>query len=216
MKKNTYHFILITIAMTIIQLVGIVGMMFMGDWFKYITGVHLIISLAYLLAFHHPRTKSFLVSILLLFFIGYIIEFIGIQTGWPFGSYHYLYALGPKIAGVPIIIGVNWILLSYSSLQVAKLLHKNSHPDWLLCLKASLIMVTMDLLIEPLSEILGFWKWEYGYAPLQNYIAWYLFGFGFCWLIQKTSDSIIQIQGIVWYGLQLLFFISLFVYNLLI
>lgn len=216
MKQHTYLFLFVTIALSIIQFVGIIGMLFLGDWFKYITSIHLLVSLSYLLYFHRPMNSQIIKTLVFLFVLGYIIEFIGIHTGWPFGSYQYLYALGPKLFQVPLIIGVNWILLSYSSLQVAKLLHNLSHPKWLLYIKASLLMVLIDLLIEPLCDILGFWKWETSYAPIQNYIAWYVFGVIYCWIIDKNSENQIQFQGIVLYTLQSIFFITLFLFHIII
>jgi putative membrane protein len=216
MKQHTYLFLFVTIALSIIQLVGIVGMLFLGDWFKYITSIHLLVSLSYLLYFHRPINIGLIKALVFLFILGYIIEFIGIHTQWPFGSYQYLYALGPKLFEVPVIIGVNWILLSYSSLQVAKLFHSIGHPRWLLYIKAGLIMVTMDVLIEPLCNLLGFWVWEYSFAPIQNYIAWYVFGSFYCWIIDKYSENQIQLQGIVLYVLQLLFFLTLFVFHFIL
>jgi putative membrane protein len=191
-------------------------MIFFGDWFKYITSAHLLLSLGYLIYFHQPKPPHWIKGLMVLILFGYSIEWVGIHTGWPFGAYQYLFALGPKLMGVPLIIGINWILLSYGSLQVAKIFHGKTHPTWFLCIKASMLMLVMDAMIEPLCAQLGFWKWSWGFAPIQNYLAWFVFGFVFCMAIHKNTDSKIQIQGIVLYSLQFVFFLSLFIHYILL
>jgi putative membrane protein len=45
---------------------------------------------------------------------GFFIEAIGVNTGLIFGNYVYKTTLGWKFLETPLIIGVNWILLTCS------------------------------------------------------------------------------------------------------
>lgn len=107
------------------------------------------------------------------FIAAFLLELIGISTGFPFGEYHYLDNLGPKLLGTPVIIGINWLVMALISRRVVE--QKFSHPilvAWL----TGFLMTTIDVLIEPICERLGYWKWEAGFAPIQNFIAWWFFG----------------------------------------
>ena len=37
-------------------------------------------------------------------------------------------------------------------------------------------MIVLDLLIEPVAPLLGFWIFDSTIAPLQNYIGWFVIG----------------------------------------
>ena len=37
-------------------------------------------------------------------------------------------------------------------------------------------MLVLDLLIEPVAPLLGFWIFDSPVAPLQNYIGWFAIG----------------------------------------
>jgi putative membrane protein len=83
----------------------------------------------------------------------------------------------------------------------------------------ALIMVALDILIEPVAVNYDFWKWsnppinELIVAPLRNYITWYLAAFLlnilFHKLAPRTQNNVIELLFI----LQMLFFawINLFV-----
>lgn len=102
--------------------------------------------------------------------IGYGVEVLGTQTGIPFGNYAYLHNLGPKLIAVPLLIGVNWFLLAYSSALWAKLW---SSSNLVRILIGAALMVGLDFFIEPLCAELGFWQWEGNKIPPQNYLAWF-------------------------------------------
>ncbi|MEU8374354.1 carotenoid biosynthesis protein [Micromonospora sp. NPDC048894] len=44
---------------------------------------------------------------------GFAIEALGVATGFPFGSYDYSGELGPKLAGVPLIIPLAWTWMAW-------------------------------------------------------------------------------------------------------
>jgi putative membrane protein len=107
----------------------------------------------------------------LIFFIGFSVEAIGVQTGMLFGSYSYGYVFGFKIFETPLIIGVNWLFLSLSTHGIVQ--YFTSKWFWLV-LVPPLLMTGLDFLVEPVAMKLGFWSWEDGIIPLQNYIMWFV------------------------------------------
>jgi putative membrane protein len=87
-----------------------------------------------------------------------------------FGDYKYGSVLGPKIFGVPVIIGVNWAMLSMVSASLLASLQLNY---WLEVMAAAALMVFLDFLLEPVAVKLGFWQWKGGIIPAYNYVCWF-------------------------------------------
>ena len=59
------------------------------------------------------------------FLTGMITEILGVQLGWIFGDYQYGEALGYKLFGVPLLIGVNWTLLTLITGAIAQQFYEN-------------------------------------------------------------------------------------------
>ncbi|MFW5803961.1 MAG: carotenoid biosynthesis protein [bacterium] len=87
---------------------------FTRELFQQITPLSLLFSFILLLIYHEgdEKTKFFVVSILIAI-VGFLVEVLGVQTGIIFGSYQYGETLGPKLFQVPLIIGINWLMLVY-------------------------------------------------------------------------------------------------------
>jgi len=177
------------IFLFVIYLVGLIGISIpsLQPLYVHLTPITLLISALLLLAFHEPWNWKFIFSILLIFVGGYIIELIGVQSGAVFGNYSYQDTLGLKLMGVPIIIGVNWLILSYSSYYLASFL---TSKDVLRLLYGGVFMVVFDLLLEPVAEKTGMWHWENGGPPLQNYVAWFVAGIVFMSLFIIFRNSL--------------------------
>jgi uncharacterized membrane protein len=100
--------------------------------------------------------------------ISYLWEFLGVETGIPFGHYSYTSALGPEIGPVPIFIPLIWCALGYFCLQAS---------DYYIM--ASALMVSLDLSFDPVfSTSLHLWKWtgqtQYFGVPLTNFFGWFI------------------------------------------
>ena len=151
---------------------GIVGLSIplVRPYFQMLTPFTLIISLGILLLFHTGWNKSFVVFAILAMVLGYGSEVMGIHTGFPFGNYEYGKTLGLKLFEVPLVIGVNWLLLIYLSGNLFSLKVKN---DWIAAGLASALMVAVDVLIEPVAVNLDFWSWDGNVIPISNYIGWF-------------------------------------------
>ncbi|MFC4870540.1 carotenoid biosynthesis protein [Negadavirga shengliensis] len=164
------------LSLIILHVVGFVGMYleFTRPLFQWLTPFHLLLCSAILLYFHRDWTIRFWLFMLLAFGGGMISEIIGVQTGLIFGSYSYGDLLGPKIFGVPWILGLNWFLLVYIT---GGIIHTVIWNDYLAAVAGALLMVLLDLNMEPVALELGFWQWEDQQIPLSNYLGWFAIAF---------------------------------------
>jgi putative membrane protein len=123
-----------------------------------------------------PRRAT--LSLLALSILAYAVEAIGVATGFPYGTFYYGDALGPRLAGlVPYLLPLSYAPLVVGAVAAAwgtrlRLLH---------VLYATLVLVWMDAVLDPGAASLGFWVWPQGGAyygvPLSNYAGWLLSGF---------------------------------------
>ena len=148
---------------------GILGIIYgNSEWFISATPLILSINFA-LLLINCNSHKWFFHMVILGFLTGMITEILGVQRGWIFGDYKYGNALGYKILGVPMLIGVNWALLTIITAAIAQQFYENLFMRIVI---GVCLMILLDLLIEPIAPVLDFWAFEGGNAPLQNYIGW--------------------------------------------
>lgn len=161
------------IAKTIIvalHLVGIIGLSLpeYQELFLKLTPAQLLTSLILILTFHKGWTDAFPIFAAAAFWIGFGSEIIGIHTGYLYGDYVYGPTLGTKLWDVPIIIGVNWFILSYLT---GSLFHKIPNDYYAAFLAAS-AMTALDYIIEPVAVALDFWAWKFDVIPTTNYLGW--------------------------------------------
>ena len=157
----------------IFYLVGLLGIS-LDSYKSFFVGLsffHLLLSFGVLILARKKYSSAFWLFILSAFGLGMLAEWIGVHTGALFGQYQYGHILGPKLLGVPLIIGINWAMLSIVS---ASLLATLKLHFWVEVALASLLMVFLDFLMEPVAVKLGFWHWHNGKIPVFNYICWLL------------------------------------------
>lgn len=68
--------------------------------------------------------KKELLCIVLIFWTGIFVEFLGVNYGLLFGEYSYGSNLGPKVFGVPFLIGMNWVILTTISGSISNFIFK--------------------------------------------------------------------------------------------
>ena len=124
---------------------------------------------------------------------GAVWEAMVVEGGIVFGEYSYGENLGFKILDVPLVIGLNWLILVYSSAEVAK---RWSNNIWLVSLFASSLMLGLDFIIEPVAIQLDFWTWANEDIPIQNYLAWFVIAFAMQLLLFKINSSNKNTMGI--------------------
>ncbi|RKN50811.1 carotenoid biosynthesis protein [Micromonospora endolithica] len=151
--------------------------------------------LGYLLSVGHallsrgPRTAAALVAVAT--GGGFAIEALGVATGFPFGSYDYSGQLGPKLAGVPLIIPLAWTWMAWPAWLAAVRLtggaDRAGGTDLGRTLRrialATLGLATWDLFLDPQMVAEGHWVWRDATPalpglpgiPVSNYLGWLLF-----------------------------------------
>ena len=156
------------------HLCGMVGISYGNkDFFLAFTPINLFISFVLLFVNQKQLESKELKSAFLIFFIGMVSEILGVNYGLIFGDYVYLDNLGFKILGVPVLIGVNWIILTFITGSLSSFIFKNKYVSILM---GAILMIGLDLLIEPVAPLLGFWIFDLQKVPLQNYLGWFVIG----------------------------------------
>ncbi len=144
-----------------------IGARWVGD-VTFTLATMLSLALAWRSGWKHGLTLFALGSI-----SGFIFEFIGLNFGVPFGKYEYIAFQKGRIGGVPFPIVVAWgtyVYVSYMSLR---------SNGWIRPVLASALLVSLDLLIDPVMVSIGLWKWIsscpciFG-IPLINYVGWFI------------------------------------------
>nr|WP_319458720.1 carotenoid biosynthesis protein [Micromonospora sp. RTP1Z1] len=111
---------------------------------------------------------------------GFAIEAIGVATGVPFGSYDYSGELGPKLAGVPLIIPLAWTWMAWPA-WLAAIRLTSSRPGRIAL--AAVGLAAWDLFLDPQMVAAGYWVWRDATPalpglpgiPVSNYLGWLLF-----------------------------------------
>lgn len=162
----------IFIVLPLMYLAGLIGLNvpLTASLFQILTPFNLVASLGLLLLFHTDFRPSFWAYCAVTFSVGFLVEVAGVHTGAIFGEYAYGEVLGFKIVEVPIIIGTNWLMLTYLCGSVTDRLPVALAVKVLI---AAGLMTLLDFVIEPVAVRLDFWQWQGGTIPLQNYLAWY-------------------------------------------
>jgi uncharacterized membrane protein len=131
---------------------------------------HLLFMFVLLVLSHHELNKKFIFFIILVYSLGYVAEWIGVHTNLLFGDYAYGKTLGFKISDVPLIIGVNWFLVSYAAGVTMQRLRLNII---LRALLGGISLVLLDMLIEPVAIRFDYWHWADNIVPFKNYACWF-------------------------------------------
>ncbi len=155
-----------------IYLVGIIGLgTSLHERVRALTPVNLLLTAGVLFLFHRRWDARFFVFMLVTALAGYFVEVLGVHTGMVFGHYTYGATLGPRLWDVPLMIGVNWLILIYAVGTMIQPLKGN----WFIkSVLGALLMVLIDLPLEPVATQLDFWTWTTAHAPLQNFLGWYV------------------------------------------
>ncbi|MFB6094170.1 MAG: bisanhydrobacterioruberin hydratase [Halanaeroarchaeum sp.] len=110
----------------------------------------------------------------------YLIEFVGVTTGWPYGDFAYRIALGPMVGGVPAGLPIFFVPLVVNAYLLSVLLLGPRAERRALRLPATLgLVLAIDVVLDPGAVALGFWTYGGGLlygVPLSNYAGWLLSG----------------------------------------
>ncbi|MFQ3534849.1 MAG: carotenoid biosynthesis protein [Aggregatilineales bacterium] len=115
--------------------------------------------------------------------IGWAVERIGHQTGFPFGFYSYTDRLQPQLGGVPLLIPLAWLMMLPPAWAVGFSITQPLADQPRLRRAAfigvsALAFTAWDLFLDPLLVSWEFWRWQevgvYFGIPLSNYGGWLL------------------------------------------
>ena len=194
-------------VMAFFQICGLIGILFVDrNLTLSLTPQNLLIT-TFCIFFIYEKKIKMLRFFIFACLIGFLVEAIGVNFGIIFGNYTYGKVLGFKVLDVPLMIGVNWFFLSISCGGISDIFFKELIPKVLL---GCLLMVFLDILIEPLAPVLNFWEFEGGIAPIKNYIGWFKTSFLIQLVYQKMKINFSPLFSVLIYLTQMGFFILLF------
>lgn len=163
---------ILVLFISIFYLVGAIGLSIptTKDLFLDLSPYHLLLNLIVLILARKNTSNTFLLFSFLVFFLGMLIEIIGVHSGILFGEYAYGSVLGIKFMGVPLIIGVNWLVLV---ICCSTWMMELKTSVWVKTALSAALMTALDILIEPIAVRFEYWTWQGGEIPVYNYICWF-------------------------------------------
>ncbi|CAI8225765.1 MAG: Uncharacterised protein [Flavobacteriaceae bacterium] len=162
------------------HVVGIIGISLgFQEWFVQKTVLNLIASFGFFSLYFPIQDRRRWMLFSLFFLGGMTVEWLGVHHGLFFGNYSYGENLGPKIDGIPLIIGIFWAVLTFITARIAKALLPDKTNFILIAAFGAVLMVALDLLLELLAPHFDYWTFTPIHPPLENYISWWAFGFLF-------------------------------------
>lgn len=187
-SKYNFKFYISVAVLVAFYTSGIIGILSNSKTIDFLslTPLNLVVNLLVLLLNHQNATLKQWFLFVFIAFAGYFIEVIGVNTGAVFGNYVYGSTLGFKIFATPIIIGVNWLLLTYAAVYT---LEKKVNNTLLIAFGSACILVVLDVLIEPVAMNHDFWTWDESVIPFKNYAAWFFISFVFCYILALFKEQ---------------------------
>lgn len=201
-KKLVYVFLMIIYG------VGLVGII-LPEWRELVlplTPFNLLLTLGALVYVNRPLSGKSISLMAVIFLIGFLVEVAGVATGILFGQYEYGNTLGYMLFDVPLVIGVNWLFLSICTHAIT---NRITTDPFILVPTAALLMVLLDVLVEPVAIRLDFWQWQGDIIPIQNYIMWFITASLIHLLMFRFKIRWDFGSALFVFGLQLAFFVAL-------
>jgi putative membrane protein len=190
------------------HITGLLGLSFSQhpEFYLQFTPLTLLLSAGLLLAFQRDKPLGFWSFCVTVSLLGYLVEVIGVRTSLFFGHYQYGDTLGFKVMDVPLLIGLNWLVLTYTCGMLARYLPL---PEILRVLLAALLMVGFDVCVEPLAGPYDFWHWTANIIPMQNFRDWLILAVFMQLLFSRARFLKFNALAPLVYLAQLLFFFLL-------
>jgi putative membrane protein len=173
------------VLLVVLYAVGAFGVM--SQWrtqFIALSFANLIVTAGLLLLNVTPLTPKPLWAFLFCGTLGFVIEVLGVKTGFIFGAYSYSERMGPRLFEVPWVIGLNWAVLAHCMLA---LLGERIRSRFGLVFVGATLMTVFDWFMEPAAIALGFWTWQGQAVPMRNYVAWWVASFSLLFIAEHIG-----------------------------
>jgi uncharacterized membrane protein len=119
-----------------------------------------------------------------------VAELSSTRTGFPFGLYHYTGLTRGRelfIADVPFFDSLSFVFLAYAAFCLSRTaLAGRSVPRWRMAILAGLLMMALDVVIDPLAVLGDRWflgllfaydvPGPYFGVPVSNFVGWMIVG----------------------------------------
>ncbi|MFI5158404.1 MAG: carotenoid biosynthesis protein [Sphingobacteriales bacterium] len=200
---------LLILVIIIFHVVGLIGFAVpaMRPLFLQIVPWHILLMLIVIVCSHRPLEGKLILFALLIFISSIIVEWLGVHKQLIFGNYTYGQTLGFKADEIPLIIGVNWFLLIYSA---GVLMQRTRIRSILIkVIVGAIILVLLDLLIEPVAQHFDYWHWSNNIIPLKNYLGWFLVSGVMLFAFEKCGFRKQGVVAPVFLLVQFVFFMAL-------
>jgi bisanhydrobacterioruberin hydratase len=197
------------LLIVILYLVGFWGFTSPGysNLFEKLVPYHLLVVFALLVLSHTRRNRDFIKFLVTTYIAGFVIELLGVHTGVIFGNYTYGYTLGYKVAEIPLIIGINWIIMIYSTGVFVREFAIRSRL--LRALLGATLLTIVDFLMEPVAVRHDYWSWQNFDIPIQNSLVWFVFSFILLFMFYHLKFKKTNPVGSILFVVQALFFLAL-------
>lgn len=174
------------------------------DWFVEKTPLNLCITMLLFLALFPIDTLRKGIVFVIFCSGGIFAEWLGVQHQLLFGEYAYGTNFGPKLDGVPYLIGAYWAILTFVT---AGILDYTKWNTIIKILSASVLMVLLDFLMEHTAPIFDFWTFEGGMPTLENYVTWFALGLVFQIIVKLFKITGNKLLSVHIYLAQFVFFL---------
>ena len=111
--------------------------------------------------------------------VGFAADVVGVHSGLPFGRYAYGSLLGPRLAGVPLVVALAWTMLAWPAAVVARRLVRGTVARVAV---GAWALAAWDVFLDPQMVAAGAWHWHQPSphlpgvtgVPLTDYAGWLL------------------------------------------
>ena len=169
----------LTVILIVMFPLGLVIMLTpFGTQYLWTTSMFLFLQalILFILVYNSAGLIKSTVVILALLLLSFIIEYVAVKTSYPFGRYTYTDVLQPVVETVPIAIAFAWFSVTVSSYLISEDLFPGTGL-FTVSFISSVIIFATDIMLEPFASFVnGFWLWELGVIPLQNFAGWWILG----------------------------------------
>jgi putative membrane protein len=196
------------IVIILFHLVGLTGLSasLLKPLFLQIVPWHILLMLLVVSLTNKNDSSRFAVFVVIITTSGFALEWFGVHKYWIFGDYIYGKTLGLKLFDIPLIIGVNWFLLIYATGVTMQ--HSRLKNAFFKVITGAVILVLLDLLIEPVAMNFDYWHWDSNVIPIKNYVCWFLVSAIFLYVFelfkfkkQSIVPSVLLITQFVFFAL---------------